>query len=153
MLRQPVLTAARTSALLAVIFLAGCNQNKAASAGAGAKLYAFDFAGAAQKCTAPADLQLTPGHETTVAMTVSNEGGWCAFKTDQADAKQGDAKPFDAALVTVRPVHGKVYVHTVGNDTRVDYTPDARYAGPDGFTLEMLPGNLSVHTNVTVAPG
>ena len=150
-LKKPAIAAARVSALLALAVVAGCVE-KPAAAVPGVKLYAVDFAGGAAKCTAPADVQLTPGRETEVAMSVSNEGGWCAFKVDQSDAKLGGPKPFAASLVTVRAAHGKVYIHTVGNDTRVDYTPDARYAGPDGFTIEMLPGELSIHTNVTVGP-
>jgi len=141
------------SALLALGLAAGCVDKTPLVAGSGVKLYAFDLAGAARQCTAPADVPLTPGRENVVTMAVSNEGGWCAFKVDQADARLGGPKPFAAALVTVRAAHGKVYVHTVGNDTRIDYSPDAQYAGPDGFTVEMLPGNLSIHTNVTVNPG
>lgn len=151
MLKKPAILAARVSVLLALTLAAGCVE-KPSVAASGVKLYAVDFAGAAAKCTAPADVKLTPGHETEVAMSVSNEGGWCAFKVDQSDAKLGGPKPFAASLVTVRAAHGKVYIHTVGEDTRVDYTPDARYAGPDAFTVEMLPGDLSIHTNVTVGP-
>ncbi len=149
--RKPALVAARVSVLFALAFVAGCVE-KPSTAASGVKLYAFDLAGAARRCAAPADVKLAPGQETQVAMSVSNEGGWCAFKVDQSDAKLGGPKPFAASLVTVRAAHGKVYIHTVGNDTRVDYTPDARYAGPDGFTIEMLPGELSIHTNVTVGP-
>lgn len=150
MFKQPALV----PAILAIGIAAGCVNKAPVAAGPGVKLYAFDLAGAARQCTAPADVPLTPGHENLVTMAVSNEGGWCAFKVDQTDAKLGGGpKPFAAALVTVRAAHGKVYVHTVGNDTRIDYSPDARYAGPDGFTVELLPGNLSIHTDVTVSPG
>ncbi len=146
MLNTPLLTAARLSVLLALA-TAGCVEKPPAPAASNVKLYAFDFAGGARQCTAPADVALTPGRETPVAITLGNDGGWCAFKVGQS------GRPFTAGLLATRPAHGKVYVHTVGNDTRVDYTPDARYAGSDAFSVQLLPGDLAIRVAVTVNPG
>ena len=43
-----------------------------------------------------------------------------------------------------RPQHGKVLIHTVGNDTRIDYTPAARYAGADAFSVRLMPGDAMI---------
>jgi hypothetical protein len=44
-----------------------------------------------------------------------------------------------------------VYAHHVGQDTRIDYTPDPGYVGPDRFSVRLIPGNAVVESNVTVA--
>ena len=41
-------------------------------------------------------------------------------------------------------------IHTVGNDTRIDYTPAARYAGADAFTVRLLPGDAMIRVTATV---
>ena len=139
---------ARMSALVALAAVAGCQQPPPPVVTEQPRLYAFDFAGGAKQCTAPSQVvPLAAGKETPVALTMGNDGGWCAFKVAQS------GKPFAAGLVTARAAHGKVYIHTVGNDTRVDYTPDPRYAGPDSFAVRFVPGDLSVRASVTVGPG
>ncbi len=43
-------------------------------------------------------------------------------------------------------------IHTVGNDTRIDYTPSPRYAGADAFSVRLLPGDATIRVNATVTP-
>ena len=43
-------------------------------------------------------------------------------------------------------------IHTVGNDTRIDYTPAARYAGADAFAVRLIPGDATIRVTVTVTP-
>ena len=57
-------------------------------------------------------------------MQVGNDGGWCGITVAQ------DGKPYDAGLLTQAPEHGKVYIHPVGDATRIDYTPDLGSAAP-----------------------
>ena len=45
-----------------------------------------------------------------------------------------------------------VYIHPVGDDTRIDYTPDLGFSGIDSFVVRLLPGNPVLRVNVTVAP-
>ena len=47
----------------------------------------------------------------------------------------------------------QVYIHSVGDTTRIDYTPAKGYAGPDKFTVRLLPGNAVVRATVTVEKG
>jgi hypothetical protein len=110
-----------------------------------ARVFAADMTGAAKACTVP---PVTPaaGQLVDVAMKVGNDGGWCAITVNN------NGRPFDAGLVATPPAHGKVLIHTVGNDTRIDYTPAARYAGADAFSLRLIPGDATIRAAVTVTP-
>lgn len=115
-----------------------------------ARQYAVDQAGAAKSCTVP---KVTPagGKETPVPMTVGNDGGWCAISlTEPASPKDAGPNPYKAGLLTSRPAHGKVYVHTVGDATRIDYRPAPGYAGPDSFAVTLVPGDATLRADVTV---
>ncbi len=108
------------------------------------RLFATDFAGAARSCSAPKP-ELKEGETAAVTMTVGNDGGWCAITVAQPNGR-----PFDAGLLTDRPGHGKVFIHEVGNDTRIDYTPDRGFHGSDSFTATLIPGNPRMKVDVTV---
>jgi hypothetical protein len=110
-----------------------------------ARLYAVDQAGGAKKCEAP-KVAPTAGQEVPAAMTLGNDGGWCAVTVANG------GRPFDAGLLTAPPAHGKVHIHTVGNDTRIDYTPEPRFTGADAFAVRLLPGNASIRVSVSVGP-
>jgi hypothetical protein len=79
-------------------------------------------------------------------MTLGNDGGWCGLTV-----RQSPGKPYDAGLLSVRPSHGSVLIHEVGDDTRIDYTPDHRYVGSDTFTVKLIPGNAMVSVSVSVS--
>jgi hypothetical protein len=114
------------------------------------RVYAVDLAGGAKLCTVtPPKPVLVAGKTTAVAMRVANDGGWCAVSVAQAGPH-----PYDAGLLTGRPAHGTVYIHSVGDDTRIDYTPDRGFAGTDGFTVSLVPDSPVLHAAVMVAlPG
>jgi hypothetical protein len=114
---------------------------------AAARVYAVDLAGAAKSCTVP-KIALEDGQAAEVAMAVGNDGGWCGITV----AQKGPT-PYAAGLLTARPAHGKVYVHTVGDVTRIDYTPDPSFTGKDGFTVTLLPGQPVLRVDVAVKPG
>jgi hypothetical protein len=40
----------------------------------------------------------------------------------------------------------------VGDNTRIDYTPDAQYRGADSFAVRLIPGDATISGSVTVAP-
>jgi hypothetical protein len=132
------------AALAAACLVQGCTQPQMTASGT--RLYASDLAGGAAKCTVPT-ITVTDGKETSVPMTVGNNGGWCGISVSQAGPH-----PFSAGLLTARPAHGKVYIHSVGDATRIDYTPDARFAGSDSFAVELVPGNGILRIAVTVTP-
>ncbi len=110
------------------------------------RLYAIDQQGAAKTCTV-SPVKLMAGQEATATLSVENDGGWCAITV------AADDKPYAAGLLTATPAHGVVYVHTVGDATRVDYTPDHGFTGADAYTVKFLPGSPSLRVAVTVTPG
>jgi hypothetical protein len=84
------------------------------------------------------------GRTVEATMRVANDGGWCAISL------QLDGQPYSAGLLTEPPARGKVYIHPVGNFTRIDYTPDAGFSGTDRFVVQLIPGNPVLRTTVTV---
>jgi hypothetical protein len=107
-----------------------------------ARQYFVDQGGIAPTCTTSA-VNLKDGQETSAEMTVGGGAGRCSFSLSR------DGRAFGVGLLNKRPEHGKVYIHTVGDDTRIDYTPEATYGGPDTFTVALVPGNPSLRVAVT----
>ena len=110
-----------------------------------ARVYAMDLQGGAKSCDVPKGLTPDAGKDTAVKMMVGNDGGWCAISL----ARGG--KPYGAGLLTAQPSHGTVYIHTVGDTTRIDYTPAAHYTGPDSFGVRLVPGEATLNVSVTVS--
>jgi len=134
---------ARSILLITGLLLTGCLQN-GGPAGSRTRVYAADLAGAAKVCDVPkVNPVAAAGSETP--MKLANDGGWCAISVHQEGAK-----PFEAGLLTTRPAHGHVLIHEVGDDTRIDYTPDRGFAGSDSFTVKLIPGGASIRAAVTV---
>ncbi len=129
--------------LAAACLIQGCTPPRATPSGT--RLYASDLAGGAKSCAVPS-VTITHGQESSVPMTVGNDGGWCAITIAQG------GQPYAAGLLTILPTHGKVYIHTVGDATRIDYTPDAGFTGSDNFAVRTVPGNDLLRVAVTVTP-
>jgi Bacterial Ig domain len=132
------------SLLLAGVLLQACQP--APPAGSRLRVYAADVTGAAKSCDVP---QISPavGQTTEAAVKLVNDGGWCGLPVHQ-----DGPKPYDAGLLTVRPAHGNVLIHGVGDDTRIDYTPDRGFSGTDSFSVKLVPGNATIHVAVAVTP-
>jgi hypothetical protein len=86
------------------------------------------------------------GQETPAEVKVGNDGGWCGITVSDG------GKPYAAGLLTTAPAHGKVLIHTVGNDTRIDYTPERGFAGVDAFVVKLIPGDAMIRASVSVGP-
>lgn len=128
--------------LLGLVFLASCMEQPPPAA-SGARLYAIDLAGGARHCVVP-KVVLAPGKATPVAMQVGNDGGWCGISVAL------DGNPYAAGLLSTPPAHGRVHIHPVGDNTRIDYTPDSGFIGSDSFVVTLLPGRPAIHATVTV---
>ena len=136
----------RVAAVLALSLglLQACSEAPKPAAGPRLPVYASDLSGAAKQCEAgKPSLSAKQTAETT--MKLSNDGGWCGVTASDG------GKPFAAGLLTARPAHGKVLIHQVGDDTRVDFIPDFGYVGPDTFTVKLLPGEAALRVAVTVS--
>ncbi len=110
----------------------------------GARVYAADLTGQSKTCEVP-KLSPVPGQTTDTAIKLDNDGGWCGLPLQQPDAK-----PFEAGLLSARPSHGSVMIHQVGDDTRVDYTPDRGFTGNDSFAVTLIPGEAVIRISVSV---
>jgi hypothetical protein len=130
---------------LTAAVLQGCAP--AAPPASTTRLYAIDQQGGAATCSV-APVTLVDGKDAAGTVNVANDGGWCAISV----AESGN-RPYSAGLLIEQPAHGKVYVHTVGDATRIDYTPDVGFTGADAFGLKFVPGSATLHVAVTVAAG
>ncbi len=132
--------------LLTGVALQGCSTTPG-SVAAGSKLpvYAIDLAGGAKSCDVPR-VDPVAGQTTQVAVTMTNDGGWCGLSVHESGPK-----PYSAGLLTVRPDHGTILIHEVGDNTRIDYTPDRGFSGNDSFTVQLLPGDAIIHETVAVS--
>jgi hypothetical protein len=127
----------------ACVLLQGCSE-KPVPRGSTLRIYAADLAGGAKLCEVPKP-DLIEGKTIDASMRVGNDGGWCGLSVHQAGPK-----PYDAGLLVKRPAHGNVTIHSVGDDTRIDYVPDRGYAGADAFTVKFVPGVPAINVAVTV---
>lgn len=126
----------------AALGLAACAPQASGPAGSRNPIFAIDMAGKAASCTAP-DVELSQGKDSTATITTGG-GGWCGIAVTMG----GNA--VTAGLLTQAPHAGKVHVHTVGDVTRVDYTP----AGPataDAFAVKFIPGDETMRVTVVGA--
>lgn len=141
---KPMANGAKVFGALALtaMLVQGCDQPQQAASST--RLYAVDMAGGAKTCSAPR-LEPTNGQSNNVSMKLVNDGGWCGVLASKS------GHPFSAGLVTTRPKSGKVYVHTVGDNTRIDYTPDRGFAGGDTFAVKLVPGDALVQVDVSVS--
>jgi hypothetical protein len=125
--------------------LAGCAEKPPTPPPPATPVFSADMVGGAKQCDAPR-VTLTAGKTAEETMRVGNDGGWCAI------AVQLDGKPYAAGLLTDAPEHGTVFIHPVGDSTRIDYTPESGFAGRDSFTVQLIPGSPVIRVNVTVTP-
>jgi hypothetical protein len=126
--------------------LGGCSHPApapVAAAGSTARVYAIDLTGGAKVCKVPA-VKLAAGKTTRVSMALKNDGGWCAITVDLA------GKPYAAGLLTAAPSNGRVYIHTVGDATRIDYTPHRGFVGTDHFSVTLLPDQAVIEATAKV---
>jgi hypothetical protein len=132
---------------LSALTLGGCTQATVANVSSSLPVYSTDLQGRAAQCSAPPTNAVAEGKTLSVAMTTGGNG-WCGMLI------RNGSGPYAAGLLTRRPEHGKVYVHSVGDDTRIDYTSLASPVVADAFTVRLIPGNALVEVSVKPAtPG
>jgi hypothetical protein len=124
------------------LLMQGCAEKPA---GRGPRIFNADQVGGAKACVVP-KVAPAAGQETRVEVKVGNDGGWCGITLSNS------GKPFAAGLLATGPEHGKVLIHTVGNDTRIDYTPARAFRGADAFVVKLIPGDATLRASVTVDP-
>jgi hypothetical protein len=135
-----------TAILMTGLLLAGCSRDSGDAGRLRLRVYAADLAGAAKVCDVPKVNPLAGGG-SEAPMTMANDGGWCGIRVHQ-----DGPKPFGVGLLIARPNHGAVLIHEVGDETRIDYTPDRGFAGRDAFSVKLIPGDAIIQVGVTVTP-
>ena len=100
-------------------------------------------------CDTP-PVQLPATGSVTATMRLNNDGGFCKL-----DLAQSSGGPFASFLVTRVPAHGSPLLYNYNGKSRVTYTPTGGYLGPDGMTVEMVPGpgqpRVSIDLSITVS--
>lgn len=137
---------AEAALLTTGLALAGCSHSGSGPAASTLRVYSVDVTGGAKVCDVP-KVNPVASARSDVAMKTVNDGGWCGIPVHQ-----DGPKPFGAGLLETRPAHGDVLIHEVGDDTRIDYTPDRGFAGHDAFAVKLIPGDAIIRVTVTVAP-
>ncbi len=134
-----------TAAILvaAAAGLQGCTAGPKALEVSRLPVYSTDLKGKAASCTVP-EFKPVDGRETQVAIATGG-GGWCGIPVRR------EGGPYAAGLLIRAPHNGKVFVHSVGDDTRIDYTPATGAAGPDAFAVRLIPGDAVVQVEVNTA--
>lgn len=94
----------------------------------------FGYLKPASVCVAPSPALPAAGRGSA-SMSLSADGGFCAFHFSQAGNQ-----PFAAGLVIHVPAHGQPLIYNYNGATVVSYTPTAGYTGPDSMTVELVPG-------------
>lgn len=137
----------------AAILPMGCAEQPKPVAHTPLPVYQVDLQGGAASCqvTPPAPA-LADGQQSAATITVANDGGWCAISVAQSGVPNAPV-PYSAGLLTSVPAHGKVLIHSVGDATRIDFTPERGATGPDAFTVRLVPGNAEIRVSVSVTPG
>ena len=129
-------------ALLAIVALAqGCARPTRPPA----RQYAVDQTGAAKSCTASKP-DPAPGKETQAKLEVKNDGGWCAIAVAQPGPMPCQSRgSWRAARGTARSM-STPWATIPGSTTPLR----PNYAGPDSFTVRLLPGGALLKVDATV---
>lgn len=135
---------AEAALLMTGLALAGCSQPAPGPAASTLRVYAADLTGGARVCDVP-NVDPVAHAKSEAAIKMVNDGGWCGLPVHQ-----DGPKPFGAGLLETRAAHGDVLVHEVGDNTRIDYTPDRGFAGKDAFVVKLIPGDATIRVTVTV---
>ncbi len=132
------------------VLLAGCAKPPVPAAEAPAPLPPHLGPPPAANC-AVAPFHVADGGTADVAMTVSNDGGYCA-----ATLTTAAGAPFDAPLVPEKPLHGEDSVVQYNGKTSVEYTANTGFVGKDRFVVKLIvkgqPGYTTLNVAVNVHP-
>lgn len=98
---------------------------------------------AAQCSVAP--FHVADGGTASIAMAVSNDGGYCA-----ATLTAASGQPFDAPLVPAKPAHGDEAVVKYNGRTSVEYAATPGFVGHDSFIVHLILKGQSGYTTLNV---
>ena len=132
--------------LVCALLLSGCQTPPAAVAEAPATPLPLHRGPPPAATCSVTPFHVADGGTTEVAMTISNDGGYCA-----ATLTAGNGQPYDAPLVPARPLHGDETVVRYNGKTSVEYSAKPGYVGPDSFTVRLILRGQSGYTTLNVS--
>lgn len=86
------------------------------------------------------------GAGAAMAMTISNDGGWCARRLTH------NGYAFTGGNVVQQPQHGQARIRHLVNRSVIEYRSTPGYVGSDNFSVTMIPGNSTYLVDVEVSP-
>jgi hypothetical protein len=136
-----------SAATLVALAAQGCTKAPPPVVTSTTRVYAHDMEGKAALCTAPySALAPVAGKDNVVTITTGGNG-WCGVPV------RNDTGPYTAGLLTEAAHNGKVIVHTVGDDTRIDYVAKAGPVLADSFAVRLVPGDAVMRVTVNPPAG
>ena len=102
--------------------------------------------GRAKSCESTRAGRYSSDAGTLVALTMSNEGGWCGKFYSQ------EGVPFTGGNIIDAPTHGEARVRHLRTRSVIEYRPVPGYVGSDRFTATLTPGNGTYIEEVVVRP-
>ena len=112
------------------LLIAGCAQRPQQGPAAYVAPDPFGYQTRSAVCT------VSPVVAGRVSMSTRSDDGLCAVAVATPD---GTA--YASFLLQTLPGHGKAFIHNYNNQTLIDYTATTAYAGPDSFTVSLIPAN------------
>ena len=138
---------AAASLLTTGLLIAGCAHPALQAPAAAVAPDPYGYQKVSAVCTVSPVVAGAAGRSAT--MSVRSDDGLCALPVAQSD---GTA--YASFLLQALPAHGKAFIHNYNNQTLVDYTATTAYAGPDSFTVSLIPNGsgtrVPLQVNVSV---
>ena len=135
---------AAVSLLLTGLVIAGCAQKPPPAPVAAIAPDPFGYLKRSAVCAVSPVAAGPAGRNVTMA--VRSDDGLCVVAVSQPD---GTA--YASFLLQDLPEHGKAFIHNYNNQTLIDYTATTAYAGPDGFSVSLVPSDGGPRTLLHVA--
>jgi hypothetical protein len=123
--------------------MAGCAQKPLPAPAAAVAADPFAYQQRSAVCTV-SPIKAGPAGQT-VSIATRSDDGLCAVAVAQPD---GTA--YASFLLQTLPAHGKAFIHNYNNQTLIDYTATTAYAGPDSFTVTLVPTAGGARTTIRI---
>ena len=114
------------------VLIAGCAHRPAPVPEAAVAPNPFGYLKRSAVCTVAPVVAGAVGRSTSIA--VRSDDGLCTVAVSQPD---GTA--YASFLLQTLPAHGKAFIYNYNNQTLVNYTATTAYAGPDSFSVSLIP--------------
>ena len=90
-------------------------------------------------------IRVVPSQGRAVDIKTRSDDGLCGIAIAQPE---GEA--YASFLLATLPVHGNSFIYNYNKQTYVTYTANTAYAGPDAFTVSLVPGGGKPRTSIAV---